>query len=121
MARNDLEEIHRLRSHDVELGLSDVLNKHVARHAAHQKPVSQRRLDFEHRRPLLLREMFAEATGVFFYGKVATSLHRSSSHHYQSTQASRQLPSSFSHITPNRSWATSLPLALLMASGLHSP
>jgi hypothetical protein len=69
MAHNGIEDIHRLRSHDVELGISDVLNKHVARHAAHQKPVSQRRLDLEHYRPALLREMCAEATGVFFYGR----------------------------------------------------
>lgn len=31
------------------------------------KPVSQRKLDFEHARPRWLRECLAEATGVFFY------------------------------------------------------
>ena len=31
------------------------------------RPISQRRLDFEHKRPRILRECLAEATGVFFY------------------------------------------------------
>ena len=53
---------------DVELGVTDALQKHFSRHVVQRRPVSQRKLDFEHRRPRLLREMMAEATGVFFYG-----------------------------------------------------
>lgn len=53
---------------DIELGVSEVLKRHVKRHVHDDEPVSQRRLDFEHARPRILREMAAEATGVFFYG-----------------------------------------------------
>lgn len=52
---------------DIELGVSDAIQKHYARHVVQRKPVSQRKLDFEARRPRWLREMMAEATGVFFY------------------------------------------------------
>jgi hypothetical protein len=59
------------RLHDpeegIEIGVSEVLHKHVTRHVAVGATVSQRRLDFEHSRPRILREMAAEATGVFFY------------------------------------------------------
>lgn len=41
--------------------------RHVTRHVVAPPPVTQRRLDFEHRRPRVLREMLGEATGVFFY------------------------------------------------------
>jgi len=54
-------------SDDIEIGVSEVLKRHVTRHVVHGEPVSQRRLDFEHSRPKILREMAAEATGVFFY------------------------------------------------------
>lgn len=54
---------------DIELGVSEVLKRHVTRHVHEDEPVSQRRLDFENARPRLLREMAAEATGVFFYGE----------------------------------------------------
>jgi hypothetical protein len=64
-----MHPMHRLQTHDIELGVSDVLQRHVTRHVAAAKPVSQRRLNFEARRPRWLREMAAEATGVFFYGK----------------------------------------------------
>jgi hypothetical protein len=60
--------MQRLHTHDIEIGTSEVLQRHITRHVAATKPVSQRRLDFEHRRPRWLREMAAEATGVFFYG-----------------------------------------------------
>jgi hypothetical protein len=43
--------------------VSDTVQRHATRHVV---PVSQRRLDFEHSRLRWLREMLAEATGVFF-------------------------------------------------------
>ena len=67
----------------VELGATEAVQKHLSRHVVAQKPVSQRKLDFEHARyeptskicnnwlthfrPRFLRECMAEATGVFFY------------------------------------------------------
>jgi hypothetical protein len=60
--------MQRLHTHEIEIGTSEVLQRHITRHVAAAQPVSQRRLDFEHRRPRWLREMAAEATGVFFYG-----------------------------------------------------
>ena len=42
-------------------------SRHVTRHVHRPPPVSQRRIDFEHKRPRLLRECLAEVTGVFFY------------------------------------------------------
>ncbi|KKY14926.1 putative glycerol uptake [Phaeomoniella chlamydospora] len=59
--------IERLHTHDIELGVSDVLQKHITRHVVPPKPVSERKLRFEHSRPRILRECMAEATGVFFY------------------------------------------------------
>lgn len=61
---NDLVRQH---THDIELGYSEALQRHITRHVVPPKQVSQRKLDFEHRRPRILREMMAEATGVFFY------------------------------------------------------
>ncbi len=57
----------RQHTNDIELGVTDALQRHITRHVVPPKAVSQRRLDFEHRRPRVLREMMAEATGVFFY------------------------------------------------------
>lgn len=57
----------RQHTHDIEIGVSDALQRHVTRHVVQPKPVSQRKLNFEHKRPRILREMMAEATGVFFY------------------------------------------------------
>lgn len=51
---------------DIEIGLSEVLRRHVTRHLP-SKAVSQRTLDFEHKRPRIIRECAAEAIGVFFY------------------------------------------------------
>jgi hypothetical protein len=59
--------MQRLHTADIEIGYSEALQKHVSRHVIPPKSVSQRRLDFEHRRPRFLRECMAEATGVFFY------------------------------------------------------
>jgi len=53
---------------DIEIGVSEVLKRHVTRHLKTDEPISQRRLDYEHSRPKILREMAAEALGVFFYG-----------------------------------------------------
>lgn len=60
------DDLHRLQT--LEVGATDAVQKHFARHVVERRPVSQRKLDFEHRRPRWLREMAAEATGVFFYG-----------------------------------------------------
>lgn len=51
----------------MELGVTEAVQRHATRHVVQPKPVSQRKLDFEHSRPRWLRECFAEATGVFFY------------------------------------------------------
>ncbi|KAF2770443.1 aquaporin-like protein [Teratosphaeria nubilosa] len=59
--------LRQLHTHDLELGATEAVQKHINRHVVATKPVSQRKLDFEHSRPRWLREMMAEATGVFFY------------------------------------------------------
>lgn len=51
----------------VEMGATEAVQQHLSRHVVAGKPVSQRKLDFEHARPRWLRECMAEATGVFFY------------------------------------------------------
>jgi len=61
------ENLQRLHTYDLELGVTDALQKHSTRHVVPAKPVSQRKLDYEHWRPRFLRECIAEATGVFFY------------------------------------------------------
>ena len=48
---NGGNDMHRLHTHDIELGASDALQQHISRHVIPPKPVSQRRLDFETRRP----------------------------------------------------------------------
>jgi len=53
---------------DVEIGITDAIQQHYFRHVVQRKPVSQRKLDFEHKRPRWVREFLAEMTGVFFYG-----------------------------------------------------
>ncbi|MCJ1224876.1 hypothetical protein MMC12_001523 [Toensbergia leucococca] len=59
--------LDRLHTNDLELGATEAAQRHIARHVVATKPVSQRKLDFEHARPRWLRECMAEATGVFFY------------------------------------------------------
>jgi hypothetical protein len=59
--------LSRLHTHDMEIGVTDAVQRHATRHVVPPKPITQRRLDFEHARPRFLREMAAEATGVFFY------------------------------------------------------
>lgn len=61
------ERLERLQTYDLELGVTDALQKHTTRHVVRPPPVSQRKLDYEHWRPRFLRECIAEATGVFFY------------------------------------------------------
>jgi glycerol uptake facilitator-like aquaporin len=60
-------DMRRLKTHDMEIGITDAVQRHAVRHVVHPKPVSQRKLDFEHSRPRWIREMVAEAMGVFFY------------------------------------------------------
>ncbi len=57
----------RLHTNNLEIGITEAVQRHVTRHVVPPKPISQRKLDFEHRRPRWLREMAAEAIGVFFY------------------------------------------------------
>ncbi|KAJ9613295.1 hypothetical protein H2200_003237 [Cladophialophora chaetospira] len=64
---NNSQDLVRQHTNDIELGVTDVLQRHITRHVVAPKPVSQRKLNFEHKRPRILREMMAEATGVFFY------------------------------------------------------
>jgi hypothetical protein len=61
------DPLARQHTNDIELGVTDVLQRHITRHVVPPKPVSERKLNFEHKRPRILREMMAEATGVFFY------------------------------------------------------
>ncbi|RMZ92444.1 hypothetical protein DV736_g318, partial [Chaetothyriales sp. CBS 134916] len=68
MATNDSgTTMTRQHTNDIEIGVSEALQRHISRHVVPPVPVSQRRLDFEHKRPRILREMIGEATGVFFY------------------------------------------------------
>ncbi|KAH6711096.1 aquaporin-like protein [Leptodontidium sp. 2 PMI_412] len=60
-------DAHRLHTHDMEIGVTEAVQRHVQRHVVPPKPVTQRKLDFEHARPRWMREMAAEALGVFFY------------------------------------------------------
>lgn len=56
MASNNMERLH---THDIEVGVSDVLQHHISRHVVGLKPVSQRKLDFEHKRPRMLVGFFS--------------------------------------------------------------
>lgn len=67
MAPHEHAHLDRLHTHDMEVGATEALQRHVTRHVVPPPPVSQRRLNFEHSRPRIVREMMAEATGVFFY------------------------------------------------------
>jgi hypothetical protein len=63
----DPTNLHRLQTGELEIGVTDALQRHITRTIHPGRPVSQRKLDFEHSRPRWLREMGAEALGVFFY------------------------------------------------------
>jgi hypothetical protein len=56
-----------LHTHELEVGVTDAVQRHVQRNVVPPKPVSQSKLDFEHARPRWMREMAAESLGVFFY------------------------------------------------------
>lgn len=60
-------DARRLHTNQLEVGVTDAIQRHVHRDVVPSKPVTQRKLDFEHSRPRWLREMGAEAMGVFFY------------------------------------------------------
>jgi hypothetical protein len=60
-------DLRRLHTYELEVGVTDAVQRHVGRHVVTPPAVSQRRLDFEHARPRWMREMVAEAMGVFFY------------------------------------------------------
>ncbi|KAL0262451.1 hypothetical protein SLS55_001419 [Diplodia seriata] len=64
--------LHRLQT--LEVGATDAVQKHYARRIVERRPVSERKLEFEQKRPRWLREMLAEATGVFFYGMIDPSV-----------------------------------------------
>jgi hypothetical protein len=72
MATHD--HIDRLHTNDIEIGISEALQRHATRHVVPAKPVSARVLTFERRRPRWLRECVGEATGVFFYVYVVNLL-----------------------------------------------
>jgi len=57
----------RLESHEIEIGISEALSRHIARHVVAATPVSQKTLNYEARRPRWLRECCAEALGVFIF------------------------------------------------------
>lgn len=61
------DELTRMQTYDLEIGVSEAIRRHVTRHVVSPKPVSERTLNFEHKRPRWLRECVAEGTGVFFY------------------------------------------------------
>ena len=68
MAQDDSNpSLRRQHTNEIEIGATDALQRHITRHVVPPPPVSERRLHFEHSRPRILREMMAEATGVFFY------------------------------------------------------
>ncbi|PMD54689.1 putative glycerol uptake facilitator [Hyaloscypha bicolor E] len=60
-------EVRRLQTNDMEIGVTDAVQRHVQRNVVAPKPVTQGKLDFEYSRPRWLGEMAAEAMGVFFY------------------------------------------------------
>jgi hypothetical protein len=57
----------RLEAHEIEIGISEALSRHIARHVVAAKPVAQKTLNFEAKRPRWLRECIAEALGVFLF------------------------------------------------------
>jgi hypothetical protein len=62
-------QVDRLVKADVPVGVTAAFRRPVptesGKKAAGTKPITQRRLDLENRRPELVREMLAEATGLF--------------------------------------------------------
>jgi len=68
-------DARRMETNDMEIGVTDAVQRHVLRNVVAPKPISQRKLDFEHSRPRWMREMAAEALGVFFYVYVSNLRH----------------------------------------------
>lgn len=64
MSQNDPSRLH---TGELEIGYTEAVERHANRHVVAPKPVSQRKLDFENARPRWIREMAAEAMGVFFF------------------------------------------------------
>lgn len=58
---------HRLETSDIETGIANALQRHVTRHVAPAPKVTQTRLEYERKRPRWLKEMIAEAIGVFIF------------------------------------------------------
>lgn len=52
----------------LEVGITDAVRQPIPRKVAVPVPVTQRRLDFEHKRPRLVREMIGEIVGMFMCG-----------------------------------------------------
>lgn len=48
-----MAEINRLQTNDLELGITEAVQKHISRTVVSPKPVSQRKLDFEHARSVV--------------------------------------------------------------------
>lgn len=67
MSRSDPS---RPQAGELEVGYTEAVERHANRHAVAPKPVSQRKLDFENARPRWMREIAAEAMGVFFFAWV---------------------------------------------------
>ena len=44
-------DVRRMHTNDMEIGVTDAVQRHVQRNIVAPKPVTQRRLDFEHARP----------------------------------------------------------------------
>jgi len=61
------DQLDGIASGEPILDYSEALRKHTSRHVNATQPITQRQLDFEHRRPRLLQECAAEALGTFFY------------------------------------------------------
>ena len=64
----------RLEAHEIEIGITEALSRHIARHVVAARPVAQRTLNFEAKRPRWLRECAAEALGVFIFVYVLNML-----------------------------------------------
>ncbi|ORY84473.1 aquaporin-like protein [Protomyces lactucae-debilis] len=63
----ETEDLRRRYTGEMELGVTEAAQQHITRRVVRPPPASAARLAFERRRPKFLREMAAEATGVFFY------------------------------------------------------
>lgn len=62
------EDLRRQRTGELELGVTEATQHHTQRKVVRAPPASAARLSYERKRPRWLRELVAEATGVFFYG-----------------------------------------------------